>query len=134
MPVFAFEVRTSGGRPQRGREEAASAAALAAALRARGWLVLTVRAVEEAPSAVGRLNPLNWLPVRSVHVELGLQQIAVMLRSGLTLLTALRTAAEQSQRRRMAAIWNDVADQIQLGSTLSDALARHRQFPHLAVQ
>src|SRR5262245_42555513 len=133
MPVFAFEARTAAGRPQRGREEATSAAALTASLRSRGWLVLNVNAVEAAGGSL-RFSPAYWIPPRSVDVELGLQQTAVMLRSGLTLLTALRTAAEQARRARMAVIWNGVADQIQLGSTLSDALARHRRFPHLAVQ
>src|SRR5437879_2304144 len=96
MPTFSFEVRNAAGRPQTGREDAASAAALVSALRGRGWLVLSVR--EVAGGAAGfSLNPLRLLRVRSVDIEFSLNQIAVMLRSGLTLLTAIRTAAEQAR-------------------------------------
>ena len=57
-----------------------------------------------------------------------------MLRSGLTLLTAIRTAAEQARRHRMRAAWDDVADRIQQGGTLTEAMAAHRCFPHMVVQ
>src|SRR5262245_49123555 len=131
MPLFAFEARSAAGRAQSGREEAASAGALAGSLRNRGWLVLSVRPIETSAVAFS-LNPAKWLPPRSLHIEMGLQQVAVMLRSGLTLLTALRTTAEQAQYRpRAAAMWSDIADRIQGGGTLADAMAAHHRFPHL---
>src|SRR5262245_35376431 len=114
MPVFAYQSRSATGRPQTGKEEAASAAALAGTLRARGAMVISIRPDEETPAGMS-LNPLHWLPPRSIDIEVGLQQIAVMLRSGLTLLTALRTAGEQSSRFRAAALWNNLADSIQAG-------------------
>src|SRR5579883_1516977 len=97
MPLFSYVARNSGGRPQQGTQEAASAAALVTALRERGWLVLEVK--EAGATAAGAswttyLNPLRWLPPRSSDIEISLQQMAVMLRSGLTLLTTLKTIAE----------------------------------------
>lgn len=135
MPTFSFEVRNAAGRPQTGREDAPSAAALVGTLRGRGWLVLSVREDGAGGRPVGvSLNPFRLLPVRSVDVEFALQQLAVMLRSGLTLLAALRTAAEQAGRYRLRAALNDVADRIQQGATLTEAMGRHRCFPHLVVQ
>lgn len=137
MPTFLFEARDSTGRPQRGTLEAASANALVSSLRQRGWLVLNVQAASDAvaPAAIlARLNPFAWLPPRMVDVELSLQQIAVMLRSGLTLLTALRTVAEQARRQKLHRIWEHVAERIQEGASFADAMSAYRCFPRLVVQ
>ncbi|MCS6852990.1 MAG: type II secretion system F family protein [Gemmataceae bacterium] len=135
MPSFAYEARDAAGRRQAGHAEADSAAALAGDLRRRGWLVLRV---EAAPKAAGgqrfRLNPFAWLPPRSLDVEVSFQQLAVMLRSGLSLLAALRTVAEQAQRPSMRRVWEAVSQRIQEGSDLAEALKQHRCFPHLCVQ
>ena len=80
------------------------------------------------------LDPREWLPARSVDVELGLRQMAVMLRSGLTLLDALTTVAEQAQRRTMGRIWRQVADEIQQGASLGDAMGRHPRFSLMVVE
>lgn len=138
MPLFTFSARNPAGRPLKGTQEAPSATALVNSLRDRGWLVLEVRAVETDVPTVGDwlalLHPGNWLPPRSVDVELALQQMAVMLRSGLTLLTTLKTIAEYARRRTMRRVWDEVAEKIQRGSTLADALEGYRCFSHLVVQ
>src|SRR5580658_707751 len=116
MPVFAYKARNPAGRPQQGTQDAPSAAALAHTLRERGWLVLDVRAAEvPAPGAgdwLALLNPFNSLPPRSVDIEVALQQMSVMLRSGLTLLTTLKTVAEYARSRPMRRVWEAVADKI----------------------
>jgi len=136
MPTFAFSARDPRGRTQRGTQQAASALDLANQLRARGWLVLTVQAAgEDKGSALAeQLNPKGWLPVRSVDVEMSLNQLAVMLRSGLTLLAALGTCAEHADRIKLSRILRRVSERIQEGSTFSDALAEHRCFSQLTVQ
>jgi type IV pilus assembly protein PilC len=107
-------------------------------LRERGWLVLEVRAAEAAgPVTVGwgtRLNPLAWLPPRSFDVELSLQQMAIMLRNGLTLLSALKTVAEYARRAVMRRVWLTVAERIQQGSSLTEAMAEHRCFGNMVIQ
>lgn len=137
MPVFTFEARSGAGQPQRGTQEAPSAAALATSLRERGWLVLAVNPAEEGGSDFDwlvLLKPFRWLPPRMVDVEVALQQMAVMLRSGLTLLATLKTVAEYAQRPAMRRVWDDVAERIQQGSSLSDAMAEHRCFNHMVLQ
>jgi len=133
MPTFDFDARDTRGQRQRGASQAPSAAALASDLRKRGWLVLSVRAARAAGSERS-WNPLDWLPPRSVDVEVSLQQMAVMLRSGLPLLTTLKTVAEQASRKSMRHIWEDVARRIQEGTNLADAMTQHSCFPHLTLQ
>ncbi|MCL4207045.1 MAG: type II secretion system F family protein [Pirellulaceae bacterium] len=117
--------------------ESASSTAAVDELRGRGWLVLDVRetAGPAAPtSGLTSFHPLQWLPVRSLDIELSLRQMAVMLRSGLTLLDSLITVADQAQRPAMARIWRDVAGQIQEGASLADAMGRHGKFSAMVVE
>jgi type IV pilus assembly protein PilC len=135
MPSFAFTARDPRGRSQQGTFEAGSTTAVVEELRGRGWLVLEVRdATPAASDGSPSFSLWNWLPARSIDVELGLRQIAVMIRSGLTLLDALTTAAQQSQRPAMGRIWSDVAEQIQEGSSLGDAMSRHARFSGMVVE
>ena len=108
-------------------------------LRSRGWIVIDVEDSDQPTARLVQLsawaNPLSWLPATRLDVELGLQQLSTMLRSGLTLLSALRTAAEQSRRRAMAGIWRRIAERVEEGSTFADALAAHgRLFPNMVIQ
>ena len=135
MPTFAFNARDRMGRPQVGTQEAPSAAHLAESMRARGWLVIAVEVADGTDSELAAaLDPRLLLPIRSLDVELALQQVAVMLRSGLTLLNALKTAADNADRLRLRRILHRVAERIQEGSSFADALAEHRTFSRLVIQ
>ena len=137
MPSFVYTARDGVGKSLQGTVEAASATAAVDEFRARGWLVLDVR--EDLPPKVEEslfspLNPANWLPARSIDIELSLRQMAVMLRSGLTLLGALTGVAENAQRRVLGRMWSDVAAQIQEGASLADAMSRQRGFSPMVTQ
>ncbi len=135
MPRFTYNVRNAAGRRETGTRDASTAQTLVADLRQRGWMVLDIQPAASAVSfSLGMLNPFRYLPPRSVDVEISLQQIAVMLRSGLTLLASLKLVAEYASRRSMQTVWAAVADKIQQGSSLADAMMEHRCFPKLVVQ
>ena len=129
MPSFAYVAKDSRGQVQRGSAEGASAGEVTTSLRGRGLLVLKV---ELAGSGAGLSLPAI-LPARSIDVEVGLKQLAVMLRNGVSLLAALRILPEQSRRRAMSNTWSEVARRIQSGVSLGDALAEHRCFSSLVV-
>lgn len=137
MPRFAYVARDASGARREGRQESATAGAVASGLRDKGWLVLDVRPVVEEAAARSSgisLNPYGYLPPRSVDVELTLQQLSVMLRGGMTLLAALKTASEQARRPSMGRVLARVAERIQEGSTLAAAMEEHRAFGHLVLQ
>lgn len=138
MARFRFVARNADGGIQRGVEVAPTAPAVVAAIRARGAMVIDVRLEADEPlsitSIAASLNPARWLPVRSVDVETSLAQLAVMLRAGLTLLSSLRNVVEQAQRSSMQRVWQQVSQRVQQGSSLTDAMGRHRVFPGLITQ
>lgn len=116
--------------------DATSALSAASELRGRGLLVLRVEPEEMDPedSEGWNFHPMAWLPVRSLDVEMGLQQLATLLRSGLTLLAALRLIGEQAERRRMRLVWQEVVEAIEAGRSLGEALSVHPCFHRLVVQ
>ena len=145
MGVFEFEACDPSGGRHKGRLDAESSSAAAGVLRARGWIVLAMRAASTSrnqSSAAGfgpviaqrTWNPLSWLPPSGTDIELSLQQIASMLRSGMTLSAAMRTAAEQSSKPSMAKIWIEAGERIQSGATLADALQHSKRFPEFIIQ
>ncbi len=135
MPSFTFTARDAAGRTQRGVQSAQSAVVLASELRSRGWLVLDIQATTEGQVGLTEsLDPRGMLPVRSIDVELALQQIAVMLRSGLTLLNSLHTSSEHADRLKLRRILRRVMARIEEGSSFADALAEHPCFNNLTVQ
>ncbi len=131
MPNFRFRAKDATGRTQAGATDAPSAAALADDLRGRGWLILEI-----AQQAGQNRTPRTFYirSVRSIDVEVSLQQIASMLRGGVTLLAALQTVIRQAPRRAMAAAWQGVSEDVQEGSSLADAMADRRCFSQLVVQ
>jgi type II secretory pathway component PulF len=139
MPEFSYSARDANGQPQNGVQAADSPGQLTAQLRGRGWVVLDIAPAAGSSLSVGAMlsrgHPRYWLPPSRLDVELGLHQLATMLRSGLTLLSSLRTAADQARRPAMANVWKQVARQVEEGSTLAEALGSHRRlFPPMVVQ
>ncbi len=136
MASFQYSARDSQGGLRQGVAAAATAEALAAELRGQGLLILKI--VPVAPPARNRgvsLSPWAWLPPSRFDIEIGFQQMATMLHSGLTLLVALRTVAEQARGARAADLWRNVAERIERGDTFSGALAAEgRRFPDYVVQ
>lgn len=136
MAEFQYSARDARGALQQGVATAGSAEALAAELHSQGLLILKIAPVAppERPPAFS-FSPLAWLPMTRFDVEVGFQQLAAMLHSGLTLLIALRTVAEQARRPRAAALWRRIAERIERGDTLSGAMASEtRRFPDYVVQ
>src|SRR5688572_3973989 len=124
MPTFRYITRDTAGLSQSGTLTASSMEMLTSELRRRGLLVLDVEVVDSASKKPAiTANPLTWLPVVSFDVEMGFQQLASMLHSGLSLLSGLRTVAEQARRVRAAVVWHDVADRIEQGATFAGSLA-----------
>lgn len=138
MPLFTYHVRDRHGRSTSGQTEAASVSDLAARLRAEGMMVLAIEPVDSADTQKAgwaRWHPARLLPITSLDVELGLRQMVSMLRSGVSILTALKTTGEQSSRPRALAMWLRLEECIRSGATLSDAMRQSgKHFDNYVVQ
>lgn len=129
MPNFAYNIRTATGQNQSGVLDATDAASASAALRQDGNILLGLEPTSDQASSrqrgTPRISRLPFVRPRIATLEIALRQLSVMLESGLTLLEALRSAAAQSPSRMMRGTLIDLAEQVQQGKTLSQAIRRH---------
>ena len=133
MPAFLYHVCDASGARRSGELESASSSAAATELRGRGFTLIGLEEAQEAvPVRAWRPSELLW--IRSIDMEISLYQLDTLLRSGLTLLNALRLVAEQAERGRLRRVWEDVVVTIESGRTFADALAQHPCFNRLVVQ
>lgn len=140
--TFAATVKDAAGARRSLVREAASEGAAAAALRAEGFLVLSLAPVPAAAAdaaAGARSEPPFWhpawlKPVRAFDAEIGLRQLSSMLRSGVPLLAGLETVADQALSPRAARVWRAVFDHVAAGGALAAGLAaRGRRFDAASV-
>jgi len=127
MPTFAYNIRTASGQTQAGVLDATDAAAASATLRAGGNVLLELDlSNKSAPTkrTTPHVGRLPFVRPRTSTLEVALRQLSVMLESGLTLLESLRTAAAQSPPL-MRATLIDLAERVQEGRTLTQAIGRH---------
>ncbi|WOO39491.1 type II secretion system F family protein [Rubellicoccus peritrichatus] len=82
---------------------------------------------------LSELDPRNWGRVKSVHIELTLRQLSVMLRSGLNLLSAIDTIIELPPSRAVRRCYLDIREKVESGSSLADAISEHKGFPKSVV-
>jgi general secretion pathway protein F/type IV pilus assembly protein PilC len=102
----------------RGTLDASSQAAALADLQGRG---LAPVSVEERRVAAQRVR------VSHRAVATSYRQMSDLLRAGVPLLRALRLLGRGKANPRLSAVWNQVADAVQDGERLGDAMSAHAQ-------
>ncbi|CAN5229082.1 type II secretion system F family protein [soil metagenome] len=132
---FEYKTRNTSGKLVKGRLEAASETAAAAKLNGMG---LTPVAIKEAAAGTGLNRDIN---LGSFGKQVNLKDLAVMTRqlstmiaAGLSLLRALTILSEQTENKKLGAVLSTVTRDIEIGSSLSDAMAKHPiEFPPLMI-
>ncbi|GIW79813.1 MAG: phytochrome sensor protein [Gemmatales bacterium] len=137
MPVFKYIALDRRGREVQGNLEAADGQSAAATLRRQSLFVLQIE--NDAAGSASSAQTGSWLghlrPVWTQDYVFFLQQLALMLRSGLTILQALEVCSQQSTKPRLSAAIDRMRDSIQAGKSLSQAMALEpRHFSRLTVK
>ena len=95
MPIFNYIARDRSGQQTNDSIESASRDGAIVALRQQGLLVLQITEVKTRKNKGEQtfsLNPFDYRSITSFDVEMAFHQMAVMLRSGISLLDALELA------------------------------------------
>jgi len=132
---FEVTAKDTGGVRRTFSREAETREALMSQLRSEGLLVLDVH--EEAMAR--ELPPfwhLSWLkPVTGFDIEMGLCQLASMLRSGVTLLKGLATVQDQAFSPRAKRTWMRVKEHVFQGGSFAEALGEQpKRFGEIVVR
>ncbi|QEG23104.1 type II secretion system F family protein [Mariniblastus fucicola] len=134
MAEFRYKARDTSGGIRSGVIDAPNRSSAASQIRSRGLIVTGVDPVYQQSTSRKQWDWTKWLPVRSIDVELSLQQLAMMVRGGMSLLGALDSLQVQAPRKSLGNIWKTVVNQIQSGDSLSNAMSKHNCFPEFTIQ
>ncbi len=122
--TYAYKVRDRAGKVVSGTLEADSQAAVASRLRQMGFAPFLI---EEQKSSLGKTEiKMPWgRRVKSKDLAVFSRQFATMINSGLSLLRALNILAEQTDNATLARVAGEVRTDVEKGSSLSQAQAKH---------
>ncbi len=137
MPVFTYIARNRKGQQVSDSIDSPNRDAAIVNLRQEGLLVLKIDEVQNQHRKRHRqtfsLNPLDYRAIQEKELEHEFHQIAVMLRSGISLLDALNMTAEFA-RIGAQKTWDDMIERIEQGGAFSDAMQEHKVFNFFTIQ
>jgi type IV pilus assembly protein PilC len=127
MANYRYQVKTSKGEVQAGVISAESATAASAMLRGQGSRVMSINPVAAGSDGalLDRLRELNSGKPKQKHVLDFTTQLAVMLRAGINLRTALDGIAEQTDHRRFRRVILQLKADVESGKQFSEAIGRY---------
>ncbi|MDQ1497774.1 MAG: type pilus assembly protein PilC [Actinomycetota bacterium] len=131
---FAYKVRDRQGRLVTGTLEAESVTIVAGKLRSMGYVPVSIES--GATKSLSRELRIPYFSGRIKLKEVAVfsRQFATMINSGLTLLRSLSILADQTSNKELARIVGEVRRDVERGSALSAALAKHpKAFSRLYV-
>jgi len=129
MPTYQFEAMDSTGAEIKDVIEAASQEEAQATIRQMGYFVTKI-AVKKAKKAAadkaktGRKRSFAFGRVNSKVLTAFTRQLSILQDAGLPILRSLRILEQQSKPGRFKNSLMDVCDEIEGGSTLSEAMAK----------
>jgi type IV pilus assembly protein PilC len=125
MPTsYAYKVRDREGKMAAGSMEAESEEAVVSRLRQLGYAPISIEAEKGAGlKAEVKLPGAGRVKLKDLAVFS--RQFATMINSGLSLLRALTILGEQTSNRRLGEVIIQVRAEVEKGTSLSAAMARH---------
>ena len=128
MPNYRYQAKSGAGESQAGIVSADTVASAAAVLRNRGFHVLSVTPTNDATngqSFAQRFAELNAGKPKTKHVLDFTTQLAVMMRAGINLRSALEGIAEQTAHIGFKKVIEQIKTDVEGGKQFSQALQRH---------
>src|SRR5215216_3859285 len=138
MPTFAFEAMNSSGQEVKEEIEATSSEEAIAKIRGKGYFPTKVRekaakksakkkkgGEEAGPVAVKKKMPLSIGGVPRKQLVAFTRQLSTLQDAGLPILRSLQILEQQQKPGLLKAIIGGVAEEVEGGGTLSDAMAKY---------
>ena len=123
MPVFVWKGRTLAGESQAGEIEVTRAEEAMEVLRKRRILVTSMK---QKSGALSLPKFGGGGSIGTKDLAIFTRQFATMISAGLPLVQCLDILAKQSNKPSMGRIIGEVTREVEAGSTLSDALGKHK--------
>lgn len=128
MPTFKFEAMDATGQEIKDVIEAATEEEAQQTIRQMGYFVTKITANKTKAATVGaggkKKRPMAFGGASSKQLTTFTRQLSILQDAGLPILRSLRILEAQSKPGRLKNSLMDVADEIESGSTLSEAMAK----------
>jgi type IV pilus assembly protein PilC len=130
MAAFTYSAINAQGLELKGELHAPDLVAAREQLRSRG--LLPQKLTEARGAGAGAASVFKKVAPKSLQVFS--RQFATLIESGVSVVTALAILEEQTDNKHLASVIADIRSDVESGSILSEALARHpRVFSRLYV-
>ncbi len=126
MPsTFAYKVKDKQGKVREGKLDAENVSLVADKLRQMGYVPINIQAEKESKLQSEIKIPGLTDRVKLKDVSVFSRQFATMINAGLSLLRSLTIISQQTENPELAKIIDQVRADVEKGSSLSAAMARH---------
>lgn len=131
MPVYAYKGLNAKGKEVRGLQDAETPKALRQTLRKQGIRIIE-QTEENAPGTPAKAKTQVDLGkyfdrISVADLALTTRQLATLLKSGIPLIETLSAVVDQVESERMKTIFGQIKTEVNEGSSLADAMAKHKK-------
>jgi type IV pilus assembly protein PilC len=127
MPTFLFEaIDATTGKEIRDTVDAATEAEAQATIRSMGYMVTKIKAKKVVSAAANKKKNRGFVfgGVKGKDLTLFTRQLSILQDAGLPILRSLKILAQMQKPGRLKYSLEDVCDEIEGGSTLSEAMSK----------
>lgn len=118
---YTYRARDGEGKIVKGEIESADEAGAISALRENGLYISSI-----APKTESRFDKFAFFNKTSLKDKIIFtQQLGIMIKSGLSVVEAMKALAEETTNKKFAAEINQVISDVKGGTQLSEALSKH---------
>jgi type IV pilus assembly protein PilC len=125
MPIFLWEAQTKRGEAKKGELDAADEATARGQLRRQGYKSINVK---KKPKDLMEYLPFLKQKVKEKDVVVFARIFSTMINAGLPLIQCLELLEKQEQNKTFSKVIGSIKEDIEGGSTLTDAL---KKFPKI---
>ncbi len=122
--LFYYQAKNSKGETKSDYLETNDKASALASLKQNGLYVVKI-IEKDKEDRISKMFSRNKIPLKDKIIFT--KQLGIMIRSGLSILDALKSLQEESSNKKMETIILNLISEIEGGSPLSKALANHRE-------
>ena len=138
MPTFQYEALNAAGKPQKGTVDATTSEEAVQRIKAQGYFPTSVREQKAKKGAAGdgaeaptkskkkqKELSFSFGKVSAKKLTLFTRQLSTLQDAGLPLLRSLQILEGQQKPGKLKNILTDVCEDVEGGSSLSEAMAKH---------
>lgn len=131
MPKFQFKAMNMTGRILEGIYEAPDRASVIEMIRQKNYYYLEIKELVERKD-MKEIDLLSRIKARDLSIYC--RQFASILRAGMPLIKCLSMLAEQTEKKSLKVITKSVREEVQKGSSLSQAMSLHgKKLPSILI-